>query len=70
MKMNKLSPIILNGLAVSKGIAIGKCKVIEHGQRNIEKLILKKNQEIKKELLKFDNAHKSTLNELKKLRIK
>ena len=48
MKMNKLSPIILNGLSVSKGIAIGKCKIIEHGQRNIEKSILKKNEDIKK----------------------
>ena len=67
MKMNKLSPIILNGLSVSKGIAIGKCKIIEHGQRNIEKSILKKNEDIKKELLKFDNAHKSTLDELKKV---
>ena len=48
MKMNKLSPIILNGLSVSKGIAIGKCKIIEHGQRNIEKSMLKKNEDIKK----------------------
>ena len=70
MKMNKLSPIILNGLSVSKGIAIGKCKIIEHGQRNIEKSILKKNEDIKKELLKFDNAHKSTLDELKKIKNK
>ena len=70
MKMNKLSPIILNGLSVSKGIAIGKCKIIEHGQRNIEKSILKKNEDIKKELIKFDNAHKSTLDELKKIKNK
>ena len=70
MKRNELSPIILNGLSVSKGIAIGKCKIIEHGQRNIEKLILKNNEDIKKELLKFDNAHKSTLDELKKIRDK
>ena len=70
MKMNKLSPIILNGLSVSKGIAIGKCKIIEHGQRNIEKSILKKNEDIKKELLKFDNAHRSTLDELKKIKKK
>ena len=51
MKRNELSPIILNGLSVSKGIAIGKCKIIEHGQRNIEKLILKNNEDIKKELI-------------------
>ena len=48
MKRNKLSPTILNGLSVSKGIAIGKCKIIEHGQRNIEKLILKKMRILKK----------------------
>ena len=68
--MNKFSPIILRGLSVSKGIAIGKCKIIEHGQRNIEKLILKNNEDIKKELLKFDNAHNSTLDELKKIKNK
>ena len=48
----------------------GKCKIIEHGQRNIEKSMLKKNEDIKKELIKFDNAHKSTLDELKKIKNK
>ena len=70
MRMNKISPMILTGLSVSKGIAIGKCKIIEHGQHNITKTLLKKDGDIKKELSRFNDAHKSTLNELKMIKNK
>ena len=70
MKMNKLSPIILNGLSVSKGIAIGKVKIIEHGQQNIREEKIKRSSDIKKHLLMFDKAHRSTLNDLKKIKQK
>ena len=70
MRMNEISPMILTGLSVSKGITIGKCKIIEHGQRNITKIALKKNEEIKRELSRFNAAHKSTLTELKTIKSK
>ena len=42
--MKSSTPIIIKGLPVSKGIAMGKCYILEHGNKSIkEKLILKKN---------------------------
>ena len=35
--MKNNAPIIIRGLPVSKGIAIGKCRVLEHGQNIVEK---------------------------------
>ena len=40
--MKNNSPIIIRGLPVSKGIAIGQCRVLEHGQNIIEKQQIEK----------------------------
>ena len=39
--MKKTNPIIMKGLPVSKGIAIGKCHV-EHGRKSIEENYIEK----------------------------
>tara|TARA_B100001029_G_C15047779_1_gene448397 strand:+ start:128 stop:1876 length:1749 start_codon:yes stop_codon:yes gene_type:complete len=65
--MKNDTPIIVKGLAVSKGIAIAKCHMIDRGNKIIdEKSIIKKN--IKKELSKISNAFKKTTRELKEIK--
>ena len=67
MKSN--SPIILKGLPVSKGIAIGRSYVIEHGKNIVKEKYIKKNQ-IHDELIKLDDAIESTISNLKKIKDK
>jgi len=67
--MKSKSPIILKGLPVSKGIAIGRSYVIEHGKNIIKEKYIKKNQ-IRNELIKLDDAIKSTISNLKKIKDK
>lgn len=67
--MKSKSPIILKGLPVSKGIAIGRSYVIEHGKNIIKEKYIKKNQ-IRDELIKLDDAIKSTISNLKKIKDK
>ena len=67
--MKSKSPIILKGLPVSKGIAIGRSYVIEHGKNIIKEKYIKKNQ-IRDELVKLDDAIKSTISNLKKIKDK
>ena len=67
--MKSKSPIILKGLPVSKGIAIGRGYVIEHGKNIVKEKYIKKNQ-IRDELVKLDDAIKSTISNLKKIKDK
>ena len=65
--MKNDTPIIVKGLAVSKGIAIAKCHMIDRGNKIIdEKSIIKKN--IKKELSKISNTFRKTTRELKEIK--
>ena len=65
--MKNNSPIIMRGLPVSKGIAIGQCRVLEHGQNIIEKQQIEK-KDIPKELRRLEKALKTTLTDLKKIK--
>ena len=65
--MKSKSPIILKGLPVSKGIAIGRGYVIEHGKNIVKEKYIKKNQ-VRDELKKLDDAIKSTISNLKKIK--
>ena len=67
--MKSKSPIILKGLPVSKGIAIGRSYVIEHGKNIVKEKYIKKNQ-IHDELIKLDDAIESTISNLKKIKDK
>ncbi|MEC7864352.1 MAG: phosphoenolpyruvate--protein phosphotransferase [Pseudomonadota bacterium] len=67
--MKSKSPIILKGLPVSKGIAIGRSYVIEHGKNIVKEKYIKKNQ-IHDELIKLDGAIESTISNLKKIKDK
>ena len=67
--MKSKSPIILKGLPVSKGIAIGRSHVIEHGKNIVKEKYIKKNQ-IHDELIKLDDAIESTISNLKKIKDK
>jgi phosphotransferase system enzyme I (PtsI) len=67
--MKSKSPIILKGLPVSKGIAIGRSYVIEHGKNIIKEKYIKKKQ-ILDELIKLDDAIKTTIFDLKKIKDK
>ena len=61
--MNSLTPIIIRGLTVSKGIVIAKCQRYEHGQNDYQKKFIKKN-EVQKEIKKFNKSLKITLSEI------
>ena len=61
--MNSLTPIIIRGLTVSKGIVIAKCQRYEHGQNDYQKKFIKKN-EVQKEIKKFNKSIKITLSEI------
>ena len=67
--MKSKSPIILKGLPVSKGIAIGRGYVIDHGKNIVKEKYIKKNQ-VRDELKKLDDAIKSTISNLKKIKDK
>ena len=54
--------LVLKGIAVSKGISIGKSYIFKKGQPSVEEKIVKKNQ-ILKEKRRFDDATKKTLNQ-------
>ena len=56
--------IIIKGLSVSKGIAIGKCYVLNRGQIRIEEEVIEQKL-VSKEALHFDKAIKKTINQLK-----
>ena len=59
--------IIIRGLSVSKGIAIGKCYVLNRGQIRIEEEIIQQKL-VSKEALRFDKAIKKTIDQLKSIK--
>ncbi len=67
--MKNLSPIILKGLPVSKGIAIGACHVIEHGNNIIEEEYIDK-KSVSKEIKRLETTFRKTLSELDIIRSK
>ena len=54
--------LILKGVAVSKGIAIGKSHIFKKGQPNVEEEFVKKSL-VEKEKNRFNEAVKETLNQ-------
>ena len=67
--MKNPSSIILKGLPVSKGIAIGACHVIEHGNNIVEERYIIKSS-IKKEVKRLEITFNKTLDELNIIRAK
>ena len=67
--MNNLTPIIIKGLTVSKGIVIAKCQRYEHGQNDYQKKLIKKN-EVHKEIKKFNKSVEITLKEINTIKNK
>lgn len=67
--MKSPSPIILKGLPVSKGIAIGSCHLIEHGNNIIEEKYIDA-KSIKKEVRRLETTFQKTLTELDIIRSK
>ena len=54
--------LILKGVAVSKGIAIGKSHIFKKGEPNVEEEFVKKSI-VEKEKNRFNEAVKETLNQ-------
>ena len=69
MKMSDNTPIIIQGLTVSKGIILGQCKLLQHGQSDYRKEKINKNQ-VPRELKRLDSAKRKSLVELKKIKNK
>jgi len=69
MKMSDNTPIIIQGLTVSKGIILGQCKLLQHGQSDYRKEKINKNQ-VPRELKRLDSAKRKSLLELKKIKNK
>ncbi len=67
--MKNKTPILLKGLPVSKGIAIGKSYVIEHGKNIVKEKYIKKEQ-TSNQIKKLDVAIRQTVTELKKIKDK
>jgi len=61
--MKNANPIILKGLPVSKGVAIGVAHVIEHGNKIIEEKYIEKKL-VSKEIKRLKTTFKKTLIEL------
>ncbi len=60
-------PIALNGIAVSRGIAIGKARVIQHGQLDIAEYVLPLNH-IDDEVARFKHALEGAKEQLRIIR--
>ena len=69
MKMSDNTPIIIQGLTVSKGIILGQCKLLQHGQSDYRKEKINNNQ-VPRELKRLDSAKRKSLLELKKIKNK
>ena len=67
--INNKTPILLKGLPVSRGIAIGKSYVIEHGKNIVKEKYIEKTK-INAETKKIDRAIELTISELKKVKDK
>ena len=69
MKMSDNTPIIIQGLTVSKGIILGQCKLLQHGQSDYRKEKINRNQ-VPRELKRLDSTKRKSLVELKKIKNK
>ena len=69
MKMSDNTPIIIQGLTVSKGIILGQCKLLQHGQSDYRKEKINNNQ-VPRELKRLDSTKRKSLVELKKIKNK
>lgn len=69
MKMSDNTPIIIQGLTVSKGIILGQCKLLQHGQSDYRKEKINSNQ-VPRELKRLDSTKRKSLVELKKIKNK
>ncbi len=58
---------VLHGLGVSSGIAIGKVYLLERGRIHVEKYSIKEDQ-IEREMVKFQNAIKSAVKDLNSIK--
>ncbi len=60
-------PIALSGIAVSKGIAIGKARVIQHGQLDIAEYVLP-SEHVEDEVARFNHALEAARQQLRIIR--
>ena len=67
--MKSKTPILLSGLPVSKGIAIGRSYLIEHGKNIVKEKYIKKDQ-VSQEIKKLDKSVDLTINEIEAIRDK
>lgn len=67
--MKSKTPILLSGLPVSKGIAIGRSYLIEHGKNIVKEKYIKKDQ-ISKEIKKLNKSVDLTISEIESIRDK
>ena len=59
--MNSKTPMLLSGLPVSKGIAIGRSYLIEHGKNIVKEIYIKKDQ-TSREIKKLNKSVDLTIN--------
>ena len=67
MKEETFANKVLQGKGVSSGIAIGKVYLLERGRIHVEKYSIKEEQ-IEREISKFQNAIKSAVEELNSIK--
>ena len=67
--MKSKTPMLLSGLPVSKGIAIGRSYLIEHGKNIVKEKYIKKDQ-VSQEIKKLDKSVDLTINEIEAIRDK
>lgn len=67
--MKSKAPILLKGLPVSKGIAIGRSYLIEHGKNIIKEKYIKK-EHVSREIKKLINSVDLTINEIETIKEK
>lgn len=67
--MKSKAPILLKGLPVSKGIAIGRSYLIEHGKNIIKEKYIKK-EHVAREIKKLINSVDLTINEIETIKEK
>jgi phosphotransferase system enzyme I (PtsI) len=67
--MKSKTPILLSGLPVSKGIAIGRSYLIEHGKNIVKEIYIKKDQ-TSREIKKLNKSVDLTISEIESIRDK
>ena len=67
--MKSKTPILLNGLPVSKGIAVGRSYLIEHGKNIVKEKYIKKDQ-TSREIKKLNKSVDLTISEIESIRDK